>query len=79
MLICSRSECQTTAGCAHRGPNGQLCYWPGHTAPLDPNLWLHKVGSLSQFTDEEIAAEHYRRMLANLGDPRVGVTMSSRT
>ena len=30
---CGRPECQTTAGCAHRGPNGEYCYfgpadWP---------------------------------------------------
>lgn len=28
MYACQRHECQTTAGCAHRGPMGQLCYFP---------------------------------------------------
>ena len=24
---CSRPECQTTGGCAHRGPHGELCWF----------------------------------------------------
>jgi len=27
MNMCWRSECQTTGGCAHRGPNGELCWF----------------------------------------------------
>lgn len=34
---CQRMECQTTAGCGHRGPQGQMCWFggwgPGETAP----------------------------------------------
>jgi hypothetical protein len=33
MAVCSRSECQNTGGCAHRGPLGELCYFPNYTAP----------------------------------------------
>lgn len=25
---CTRPECQTAGGCAHRGPRGEPCYWP---------------------------------------------------
>lgn len=28
---CSRPECQTSAGCAHRGPRGEVCYFPTFT------------------------------------------------
>ena len=28
---CQRMECQTTGGCAHRGPHGQVCYFPAPT------------------------------------------------
>lgn len=28
MAICSRPECQGTAGCAHRGSRGELCHFP---------------------------------------------------
>lgn len=24
---CQRIECQTTSGCAHRGPHGEFCYF----------------------------------------------------
>ena len=27
-MQCTHQECQTTAGCAHRGPLGQMCYFP---------------------------------------------------
>jgi hypothetical protein len=27
MQTCQRSECQTTAGCAHRGPLGEYCWF----------------------------------------------------
>lgn len=26
--VCLRPECHTTAGCAHRGPNGEFCHSP---------------------------------------------------
>ena len=29
MNVCGLIECSTTAGCAHRGPEGQLCYFGG--------------------------------------------------
>ena len=28
MNVCNRPECQTTAGCAYRGPRGEMC-WTG--------------------------------------------------
>lgn len=28
MNTCERFECNTTAGCAHRGPLGQYCWFP---------------------------------------------------
>ena len=58
-VICHRSECQTTAGCAHKGPMGQTCYFPPR--------------SLSDYSDEEIAREYHNRALRKLGDPRVSV------
>lgn len=27
MAQCARHECQTTAGCAHRGPRGEMCWF----------------------------------------------------
>lgn len=30
-MTCWRIECQTTAGCAHRGPNGEFCHFPPPT------------------------------------------------
>jgi hypothetical protein len=76
MLICSRHECQTTAGCAHRGPNGQLCFWPGDGCGSYEKTpgHLHQVGPLSAFTDEEIAREYHWRSIKKLGDPRVCVS-----
>lgn len=29
MNVCQRNECQTTAGCAYRGPRGEYCYFAG--------------------------------------------------
>lgn len=31
---CILSECGTTAGCAHRGPRGEFCYFPSNTDKL---------------------------------------------
>lgn len=59
MNVCSRLECQTSAGCAHRGPHAQMCYFPA---------------DLSSYTDEQIAAEHHWRMMKKLGDPRICVS-----
>lgn len=57
MTICSRSECQTTAGCqCHR-----LSLWS-----------ITRSVALSDYTDEEIAREHHYRMLKKLGDQRIG-------
>ena len=76
MNVCGRSECQTTGGCAHRGPNGQLCYWPLQGITPETPGWLHvDIRPLSGFSDDEIAAEHYRRQLRKLGDPRIGVSV----
>lgn len=33
------------------------------------------MAPLSSYTDEQIAAEHHRRMLAKLGDPRICVSL----
>lgn len=33
MIACTRPECQNTGGCAHRGPLGEVCYFPTYTAP----------------------------------------------
>ena len=27
-MQCTHQECQTTMGCTHRGPLGQMCYFP---------------------------------------------------
>jgi hypothetical protein len=61
MAICARVECQSTAGCAWRGPNGQLCYFPQFGK------------SLADYSDEEITREYHARALRKLGDQRVGV------
>lgn len=76
MLICNRHECQTTAGCAHRGLDGTLCVFPASPGQSYETIvgWLHKVGSLSQFTEEEIAREYHWRAMKKLGDPRIGVS-----
>jgi hypothetical protein len=76
MLICGRHECQTTAGCAHRGPDGTLCVFPASPSQSYEKIpgWLHEVGALTQFTDEEIAREYHWRMMKKLGDPRVCVS-----
>lgn len=79
MQICGRLECHTTAGCAHRGPNGELCWWSPDGSCAQYPGWYVKVGQLSDFTDDEIAREYYRRALARLGDPRVAVSMPIRT
>jgi len=59
MNVCGRSECQSTAGCAHRGPNMELCWFSFEKTPIKPPL--------SVFTDDEIATEYYRRALRKLG------------
>ena len=39
-MTCQMLECQTTAGCAHRGPQGQMCWFPGvqTLAPFSPPM-----------------------------------------
>ena len=43
-MTCSLPECQTSAGCAHRGPQGQMCWFPPvplggqHSYPQPPIL-----------------------------------------
>lgn len=34
MIVCSRSECQTSSGCAHRGPHFELCWFPSTAADI---------------------------------------------
>lgn len=77
MLICSRSECQTTAGCANRGPKGELCVF-SETGPFTKKGqysdsyrelpgWLSiDAKPLSGFSDTEIEAEYHRRKLKAL-------------
>jgi len=36
---CSLPECQSTVGCAHRGPRGEMC-WFGHFHRCDPETIL---------------------------------------
>lgn len=77
MNVCGRSECHTTAGCAHRGPNGELCYWP-ETGRVTRSSWLHvDARPLREFSDDEIVAEYHLRMLRKLGDQRVSVSLTS--
>lgn len=52
MNVCSRPECQTTAGCAHRGPRMEMCWFPA--PPM-----------LGEYSDDEIAKEYFRRKLGN--------------
>lgn len=42
-MFCSRPECQTTAGCAHRGPQGQMCYFVNSL--LDDGPCPHCLGT----------------------------------
>jgi hypothetical protein len=35
MNTCNLKECATTAGCAHRGPMGELCYFSDAERPLN--------------------------------------------
>jgi len=48
MNECPFSECQTTAGCAHRGPAGQLCY--GRAAIREGTL-LQRVERLERIVE----------------------------
>jgi hypothetical protein len=45
MHQCARPECQTTAGCAHRGPLGEMCHFP-QTVP-------HQMGCICPPTSEQ--------------------------
>lgn len=73
MNVCARHECQTTAGCAHRGTNGQLCWFHEQSYTTVPG-WLVERKLISEFTDDEIAREYYTRALRKLGDPRTRVS-----
>lgn len=59
MILCTRPECQTSAGCK--------CVVPGD------RLVPRERSSLSDYSDDEIAREHHYRMLKKLGDPRICV------
>jgi len=61
LVVCSRLECQTSAGCK--------C---GESKP-----WGYRPSGLSVFSDDEIAAEHHWRMMKKLGDPRTCVSGTS--
>lgn len=62
MQVCGRSECQTTAGCAHRGPSGQLCYWPDQGISDKTPGWLSvDARPIHAFSDAQIAAEYHQR------------------
>ena len=37
-INCSRSECNTTSGCAHRGPAGELCWFGTCGDPRDARI-----------------------------------------
>lgn len=63
MNTCNRIECQTSAGCAHRGPNGEMCCFPSTKM------------ALSDYSDTELSAELHHRMTRKIGDPRVSVTI----
>ncbi len=62
MNICGRNECHTTAGCQHRGPKGELCWWPDQGSSAFWPGWYIKIGALSDFSDDEIAREYHQRM-----------------
>lgn len=66
MQVCQRHECHTTAGCAHRGPNGELCQFDQQSYRNTPGWLGTEMKRLSDFTDKEIAAEHYRRKIEAL-------------
>lgn len=36
MVTCNRFECQSSAGCAYRGPRGEFCYFAGHFPSYSP-------------------------------------------
>lgn len=41
MNVCNRPQCQTTAGCAFRGPRGEMCWIAGDI----PNpIQIHREG-----------------------------------
>jgi hypothetical protein len=78
MNVCARAECQTTAGCANRGPKGELCVFPV-AKPFDeagkgwsdtyqklPGWLSVDARPIHAFTDDEIEAEYHRRKLAAL-------------
>lgn len=75
MNVCGRGECQTTAGCQHRGPSGEFCWWPDRGSCAGYPGWYRQVGELSSFSDEQIAAEYHRRCLARLGDQSKAVSL----
>lgn len=39
---CNRPECHTSAGCAHRGPNGELCI----TCPVEAQATMDKLSDV---------------------------------
>jgi hypothetical protein len=68
--ICERPECQSTAGCAHRGPHGECVEWQiaPYRSPSNPMqfhyVWLvrNSLGHpLVIFPDELSARRHAAR------------------
>lgn len=56
-----RLECQTSSGCAHRGPHGEMCYFPYSTVPVDSGSLLRRIEEL-----ERRVAELDRRTLGQV-------------
>lgn len=61
---CSRPECQTTAGCAHRGPAGEFCWFS------------EAVGERHRFTGA-VLTEQEREVLVILQEECAEVVMAA--
>lgn len=55
-IICDRPECQTSAGCAHRGPRGEYCWITGD--PFEPSVIILILSK-----------EDWERFAASINDP----------
>lgn len=71
MNVCNRPECQTTAGCAHRGPRGEFCWFRPAMSAADRPLRCPFCGQPPNWTHKSMAfgtgasgAEPDRRALA---------------
>jgi hypothetical protein len=43
---CSLTECQTTSGCAHRGPKGEFCWFPTEFYPSAKSTMEDRLASI---------------------------------